>query len=149
MPVDGESAMANEGKIHGVPRLLAALCCIVALSCGVPLLAAFAFLWSNEWFGSGDIWAFGFWNLIFTGLLSVGGLVLTKYLYSLPPLVRVVVAMLTGSALGFLWTLVVYVMLGPWFGAFSFPVLYCWMIGGAVALLFTQLMYAKFGRTLR
>jgi hypothetical protein len=141
--------VANDGKVHDVSRWLAAPFCIGASSFGVPLSAAFALLWSNDWFGSGDIWAFGFWNVIFTGLLSAGGLVLTKYLYLLPPLVRVLVAALTGSAIGFLWTLVVYVMLGPWFGAFSFPVLYCWVIGGAVALSLTQLVYAKFVRTLR
>jgi hypothetical protein len=140
--------MGNRANVRGVSRWLAALFCIVALSFCVPLLAALAFLWSNGWFGSSDIWPFGYWNVLFTGFLSVGGLMLTKYLRLLPPLVRAVGATLMGTALGFLWTLVVYVMLGPWFGAFSFPVLYCWMFGGALALLFTQLVYAQTWRAL-
>jgi hypothetical protein len=146
---DGASVMANDVRLPNLPQWLASLLCIAASGFGAPLLAALVFLWSNDWFGSGDLSAFNYWNAIFTVLLSAAGLVLMKYLCLLPPLVRSVVAVLTGSALGFLWTVVVYVMLGQWFGAFSFPVLYCWVIGGATALLLTQAVYAKLGRALR
>jgi hypothetical protein len=39
-----------------------------------------------------------------------------------------------GIGVGFLWTLANALMLGPWFGAWSFPVLLCWTTGGALSL---------------
>ncbi len=35
-----------------------------------------------------------------------------------------------GVLTGVLWTFAAALILGGWIGAFSFPVLYCWAIGG-------------------
>jgi len=82
--------------------------------------------------GAGDLSAFAFWTTpAALGLALAGHLVL--------PLSRRraafshVVALLAGAAAGLLWTLAVALMLGPFMGAWSFPVLFCWMAGGAAA----------------
>jgi hypothetical protein len=38
-----------------------------------------------------------------------------------------------GAILGLAWTIVVAFILGGWIGAFSFPVLFCWVFGGVSA----------------
>ncbi len=40
---------------------------------------------------------------------------------------------IAGGVLGFLWTYVVAISLGPWVGAFGAPILLCWMAGGSSA----------------
>lgn len=126
-----------------------ALAVVACLSFILPLAVSYAFIVRNEGFGIGDLWAFGFWNLFFTALLSLVGLALLRPFASLPPPVRLIVASLVGVSAGFLWTLVVRFMLGPWFGAFSFPVLYCWVIGGAVAMLLTMLLCGRLAGAFR
>lgn len=51
--------------------------------------------------------------------------------YALP------VTIFVGAFTGFIWTILVALLLGPWFGAFSVPVLYCWVGGGVVGSVFT------------
>ncbi|MCA1615258.1 MAG: hypothetical protein LC800_14375 [Acidobacteria bacterium] len=140
--------MADENRLLSVASLKA-LAVIGGFSFILPLAAAYAFIMSNEGFGIGDLWAFGFWNLFFTVFLSLAGLVLLRPFATLPSPVRLTVALLIGVAVGFLWTLVVRFMLGPWLGAFSFPVLYCWVIGGTVTMPLTILLCGRPARALR
>src|SRR5215212_9694830 len=44
-------------------------------------------------------------------------------------------AVALGLLLGVLWTTVAASLLGPWIGAFSFPVLACWVLGAATGLV--------------
>ena len=84
----------------------------------------------NHGFGAGDMWSFLFWSLPFAALIGVLNLFLTRLYCRLLFLIRYPVAILLGAIAGALWTYLVALFLGAWFGAFSFPVLPCW-IGGA------------------
>ncbi len=50
------------------------------------------------------------------------------------------ISVLLGGLAGFGWTLFNLEMLGPWFGAWSFNVLYCWIVGGAIGILVVALL---------
>ena len=48
---------------------------------------------------------------------------------------RICVAIVAGAIAGFCWTLLNYWFLGPWFGAWSFPVVDCWIAGGVIGFI--------------
>ena len=90
---------------------------------------------SNGGFGAGDISPFIYTTLYFAVVLLLPSLLLMLFLRNLHIVNRIWISMLTGALLGFLWTVFNRWMLGPWFGAWSFAVLYCWIVGGAVGML--------------
>jgi hypothetical protein len=50
-----------------------------------------------------------------------------------PAALALVASVVAGGLVGLAWTLGVAVILGGWIGAFSFPVLLCWITGAAAA----------------
>lgn len=92
--------------------------------------AALAYLASNAWFGAGDLSAMVIWSLPLGALLAVTAGVLSRRLIAVRALWHYVALVPTGAVVGYLWTLVAAVVMGPWIGAFSFPVLFCWVAGG-------------------
>lgn len=100
-------------------------------------LIALLLLHQNDWFGAGDLKAFIFWALPL-GLVS--GFVI-HYLrgrtVDSPSLKRNLLRhffyLFVGFVVGFLWTLICAVFLGPWFLNFSFSVLACFTGGSACA----------------
>lgn len=109
---------------------LAALICLA-----VSDLVAVSTVSLNQGFGAGDLWTFLFWSLPFAG--AIAGIVpFSMNLYCrLNAFIRIIVATFAGVVSGFIWTFVVASFLGAWFGAFSFPVLSCWMAGGASGMI--------------
>lgn len=111
--------------------LIVLLLAAAAFHVGAVLMAV-AFLVGNRGFGAGDLGALCFWTLVMTGpVLALGA----GHARGAPP-GRWLAAhgvVLAGVGIGFLATLGVRAMLGPWFGAFSFPVLYCWVVGAVAA----------------
>lgn len=89
----------------------------------------------NHGFGAGDMWSFLVWSLPFAALIGVSNLFLTRLYCRLLLPIRYPVAILLGAIAGALWTYLVALFLGAWFGAFSFPVLSCWIGGGAGAMV--------------
>jgi hypothetical protein len=89
---------------------------------------------ANGGFGAGDISAFVYSTVPFAAALLLMSLVILV-LPKRHPIFRVAVALIIGALSGFIWTVFNRWMLGPWFGAWSFPVLYCWMVGGAFGLV--------------
>jgi hypothetical protein len=96
------------------------------------LVAAVGYLATNAWFGAGDLQAMAFWSVPL-GLLVAGvthivrrsllrGRALWAYLVLVP----------LGAVLGIAWMMVAAMLLGGWIGAFSFPVLFCWITGGTL-----------------
>lgn len=96
---------------------------------GTLLVSALAVLF-NDGFGARDLWVFSFWSFPFA--LTVGGLgvVLTKQFGLVHLSYRCTMFVLCGTVIGILWTIVVTLLMGAWFMAFSFPVLFCWIAGG-------------------
>jgi hypothetical protein len=101
-----------------------ASCAAVGLS---GLLAAFL----QGWFGVSDLSFLLTWfvpaGLTTAALTSLAMQSVSRW----PLLLRYVVGVGLGLALGFLWTFVVARFMGPWWGAVSLPALMCWMAGGA------------------
>jgi hypothetical protein len=106
------------------------------------IVVAVGFLASRRWFGVGDLYAFSFWSLILSIPVVAVALVLGRLLARLHPTIGFGLAVILGGILGYLSTVAVWMMLGAWFGAFSFPVFYCWL-GGAMAACVTA---TKIGR---
>jgi len=83
------------------------------------------------WFGVSDLGFLITWfvpvSLMAASLAAFGFGRVSRW----PLLVRYVVGIGLGLALGFLWTLCVARLLGPWWGAVSLPALMCWMAGAA------------------
>lgn len=90
---------------------------------------------SSLTFFGGDLWALSLYSIPLATLLLVVGLSLNRLTRRWSSLARVVLVSLSGASIGFGWTLVVAMLLGPWFGAFSFPVVYCWIAGSIAGLL--------------
>ncbi|MGH9783581.1 MAG: hypothetical protein ACRD88_05295 [Terriglobia bacterium] len=80
-------------------------------------------------FGATDLYPFSLWSASFalvTGLIApLNAAAIARW----PLALKYLASLALGSVLGFTWTMVVAVFLGPWFGAFSLPVLACWILG--------------------
>ena len=100
-------------------------------------IVAEAWIWSRSGFGRSDLAAFWYWNALF----GCGVFILaTAFLGPIrqPGVFRSgVLPFALGAIYGFAYTLLNRAFLGPWFGAWSFPVLYCWVVGGALGLVFS------------
>ena len=109
---------------------------LVPLACLISsYIAARVFLGSNGGFGAEDIRAFLFYTVPFSVALVMLSFGLSVLLIDVRPAPRIIVALIVGASAGFLWTIINRWMLGLWFGAWSFPVLYCWIVGGAIGML--------------
>ncbi|HEX6965341.1 MAG TPA: hypothetical protein VF166_06050 [Gemmatimonadaceae bacterium] len=92
--------------------------------------AAALYLADNAWFGAGDLWAMLFWSVPFGVLLAIVIGPLSRRLAAAATLWRYGALVPLAGVLGYLWTVIVALVLGGWIGAFSFPVLFCWVAGG-------------------
>lgn len=118
-----------------LPFLLGSAVCFLASYFSARIL-----LIRNSGFGAGDLSAFVFWSILFSIFL-----LLPAVLYSLlqgpaRTVSGVWLGVLLGGFVGLGWTLLNRWFLGPWFGAWSFNVLYCWIAGGASGLLTVGLL---------
>ena len=113
------------------PSALAAAISAVVAS----FLWALGFLVGNDWFGVSDLLSFGFLTFPFGILSYLGSGVFVRATRRLPRRLQLALSFVGGVTLGLCFTLAVSNLLGPYFGAFSFPVLLCWMFGGGVGLL--------------
>jgi hypothetical protein len=90
------------------------------------------YLAGNDWFGAGDLPAMLAWSVPL-GLLEallIGPA--ARRLGTSSGWLRYGVLVFLGGAVAVLWSIVAALLLGPWIGAFSFPVLFCWLAGGAL-----------------
>jgi len=89
---------------------------------------------------SGDIPAMVFWSLPLSLLVyfTFRGL-LRRIVFASAPISYLVLT-LTGAVLGIASTAIALLFLGGWIFAFGFPVLYCWVIGGALAGITASLL---------
>lgn len=101
---------------------------------GVAVAGAIADVAANEWFGSGDVRAFAIWSGPFALWLAAVALLTRGWLHGLARIQRVVLSGLVGLVFGFVWTIAMALAMGAWVGAFSFPVLFLWMLGGLSAM---------------
>lgn len=109
---------------------------IIVVSMGLAIL----YLALNSWFGSGDLKVFFFWTLFFAIFAASTGPLVFKVIHGAGKPAKILISTVVGILLGLVWTLGVRMALGPWFGAFSFPVFYLWVIGAAVGLSIRSLI---------
>jgi hypothetical protein len=88
---------------------------------------------TSDWFGAGDLRGLLFFTLPLLLVLVVSGIGLARKLAQRPTWIGLAIGSAVGIGIGFLWTLANALLLGPWFGAWSFPVLLCWTTGGALS----------------
>jgi hypothetical protein len=89
----------------------------------------------NNGFGTGDLTAFVPWTFFFAISLLMPAALFAIVVRNLRTINRVWIGILFGSIVGVGWTVLNLGFLGPWFGAWSFNVLYCWIAGGAFGML--------------
>ncbi len=100
------------------------------------LVAAIIVLYRQDWFGKGDIYAFIFWTVPLAVALSVAGKTIINLIRRKHFLLRLLFIILTAGVLSFGWAYCVALVLGPWISAFSIPILYLWIGGSILQLLF-------------
>jgi MFS family permease len=94
-------------------------------------------------FPVGDFFAFAIWSVGLALLVSVVSGFTSSWLRShVASYVKFISVGSIGAATGIIWSTIVASILGQWIGAFSFPVLYCW-IGGAVLGSCSQVLIAS------
>jgi hypothetical protein len=107
---------------------------------GASYLVAKIFLALQNGFGAGDLSTFLYWTVLFAIALLLPALAFAFLSRNARTINRVWIGVLLGGVAGFGWTLLNLAMLGPWFGAWSFNVLYCWIAGGAFGILAVALL---------
>lgn len=93
-------------------------------------------MYSNDGFGQGDIQPFA----IHSTILSVISLLLVNiyiWLFSKVNLViGLILAVIFSAVQTLLFVILVWLVFGPWIGAFSFPIHWCWLSGTAIANIY-------------
>lgn len=85
------------------------------------MMPAFVDLASSDWFGASDLPALVLCSLPFVVILALSGRALGRRVAHHRIWTALVIGAIAGIAVGFLWTLSVLLLMGGWFGAFSFP----------------------------
>ena len=89
----------------------------------------------NNDFGAGDMSAFLYWTACFAVALLFPAVLFAFLTANTRTIHRLSFSVLFGGLAGFGWTLLNRWFLGPWFGAWSFNVFYCWVLGGVFGIL--------------
>lgn len=98
------------------------------------VLAALAVLF-NDGRGATDLIPFLVWTFAFGVTVGFIKESVRDRLLRFPTAARYVVALAAGVLLGTTWTYILYAYYGHWAGAFSFPILPCWVAAGASGML--------------
>ncbi|WP_201981277.1 DUF6843 domain-containing protein [Hymenobacter rubidus] len=113
------------------------------------LAIVMGFLARQNWFGSGDTEAFLYWTApLVAGVAAISPLIL-RILPSFPVGLRALLLVVIAAGIAFGWVYGVALLLGPWMGAFSFPVLYPWVGGTAAQLLLLERFLPEANRSRR
>lgn len=91
----------------------------------------------NDWFGAGDLRGFAFWMLIFSFLIYPILSFLSKKTSTKNLIKSYGIALLTSLLITIIFILLMLTILGAWIGAYSFPVLFCLLIGASFGTIST------------
>lgn len=107
------------------------------LTCLLSSELVFLFLvFAQNNFGIGDIFSFTFWSIPYSFFIGIAAILLNSAASRFKAYLQYVICGIAGILAGIIWTFLVAGLLGPWFGAFSVPVIVCWLTGGLSAMLF-------------
>ena len=142
-PWTGREYRASTGR--AIDRLRLGIAVLVAAPSGA--LASYGYveivLWTQYQFGRRDLGAFWSWNALFALMIAVAEFSLRlrknpRYRtssHSHSAAARITVAFLISLATG--------AISGRWIPAWRFPVVYAWLVGGAVSLALSSLIYRR------
>lgn len=92
---------------------------------------AAVYVWANGGFGASDLPAFAFWCGAYAIYLGITWWLLGPLIHGKRFLVRAGQAIVLGALASAVFTLALAVGMGPWIGAFAFPVGLVWVLAGA------------------
>lgn len=114
---------------------------IMAMAAGTTSVAV------NDWFGFGDLRPYAMYSLPFAIAVAFASVVACRWTKRLKVWIAATSAFVLGLLLGFLGTLAVALLLGPWVGAMSVPISQSWCIAAAftlsAAVLFRRLPFSN------
>ena len=101
---------------------------------------------NNEWFGSGDLYPYAIWCAPFAIFLWCITSLYFRTARGWPSCLAAPVGLMLGAVAGFVGTYAVAVVLGPWFGAMSVPILKSWCLSASIfvpAVYFITLIHMR------
>lgn len=101
----------------------------------VSIGSARLFVAAKQGFGARDVPTFVFWTSFFVLIVFASSTLAAPKFQRWSALAASIIWGFAGAAVGLLFALVNFSLLGPLFGAWSFPVLYCWTLGGVAAFV--------------
>ena len=114
-------------------RLLYGLCA-VAVALASSHGAARGLVYLRDDYGIGDLPVFAGWTWWFLAGLFVFSTFVIRFLSSRRGRTWLVFATVLGWLYGYAFSMINALLLGPWFGAWSFNVMYCWAFGASLGL---------------
>lgn len=109
-------------------------------------LFAVGYVLAQGGFGAGDLTAVLVWTVPLALLLGLLARLSRPLWARFHPLLAWLLAAFLGLGAGLIWTLGAAMLIGPWFGAFSVPVLFCWAGGGLSGLVAGSALHVPHGR---
>jgi hypothetical protein len=93
-------------------------------------------LYSQNWFGSGDISSFVFWTIPLSVGLAIKGETILNFFRTRPFWVRLLLIFVSSGLFSIGWVYFIYLILGGMINAFSVPIFYLWIGGCVVQLIY-------------
>ena len=127
----------SKTELSRAPAFLAVPVCLTT----VLVLAALR-VHQRSGYGMGDLVAVVFWTVPLAVILwGMGSLFFGSWERQCA-IEKWTLAIFLGGVCGYLWKVVVAIQMGPWFGAFSFPMAILWIVGGAAGLLVANIGFS-------
>lgn len=102
-------------------------------------LVAVAYVVTNDGFGKGDVKGFSIITFVFSAIsLSLYGL-LNKLFSRFNSFISLLLTIITSAIQTVIFVYTTWFIYGPWIGAFSFPITYCWLTGTTLGNFFILL----------
>jgi hypothetical protein len=96
------------------------------------IAGALVYVFFNRGFGVGDIWAYLYWTIPFACFVLFCAAMVARFVIEWSRKTMIFVSILLSVFLAIGWQVVVYLALGAWLHAFSFPLTPWWAFGAAV-----------------
>lgn len=99
------------------------------------VLMATIWLGKQDWFGVSDLKGFSIISIVFALGISLLGAKIATVVKCKSGIIKYSVAMIIGVLYGFASIVVLFLIIGTWILAYSFPITFCWVMGGVLGLV--------------
>jgi len=104
----------------------------------VCLIGVVIILYRKDWFGSSDVYSFMFWTIPLVIGIAASGKIILNSIRLRNIFFKILCILLLAIVISFAWVYIIFLILGPWINAFSFPVFFLWSAGNVFQLLFLE-----------